>query len=159
MKELNPEIAQDRLDKIASHLNNFESRFDSFIRRFMIDFPVEELVNNVLHKSQKVSKNVMGDDLVELLAGVFAVWTILKSKKMFQETKDPGCILRPHPIQLIAIFRLLNLDSPTNMWKYFTSMIGAGGSHSMPGHLIQVIVVIYDNILFGLMLKQLGRNW
>jgi hypothetical protein len=73
MKVLNPEITQDKLDKIAIYLNKFESRFDSFTKRFMIDLPVEELVNNVLFKSQNVSTNFTENDLVELLAGVFAV--------------------------------------------------------------------------------------
>eukprot|EP01041_Mallomonas_annulata_P005336 gene5336-10674_t len=50
-------------------------------------------------------------DYVEVSAGVFAVWTILSSKDMFKDTNDRSCLIKPHIVQIVAIFCLLGLDS------------------------------------------------
>jgi hypothetical protein len=146
LQELNPDIDKARLDKLEEHSKKFEKHFDFLVKKYMIHDPVQELVQRTTSKtSSKRAACFSADDLVECLAAVFATWTILKSRKMYTENNnDDKCVLKPHPVQLVAIFRMLNLDAPTGFWSSVALGIGLKLKikHEIPGQLIQVYCIL-----------------
>jgi hypothetical protein len=87
-------------------------------------------------------------DYVDLLAWVFALWAIISSQSSSNEIFDRSLLIKPHPVQLIAIFRLLGLDHIDSFWSSFGSLFSRPDS-SVPGHLIQVGTGEGKSILLG----------
>jgi hypothetical protein len=96
---------------------------------------------------------------VDLLALVFAVWTIISSHavldengtigdSLINETVDKTLLLKPHPVQLIAIFRLLGVDRVDSLLTSLINLFSASDD-SVPGHLIQVGTGEGKSVLLG----------
>eukprot|EP01041_Mallomonas_annulata_P001955 gene1955-3795_t len=113
--------------------------------------PLTHLVKHVRERARRFNEKF---DLVEVLAGVFAVWTILSSKDMFKDTNDRSCLIKPHTIQIVAIFCLLGLDRKDGMWRSFSKSFSAFTAAiktqpTLDGHLIQVGTGKGKSILLG----------
>jgi hypothetical protein len=99
-----------------------------------------------------VKKNATCTDLIEILAGVFAYWSLLSTLKSSssntdrKNSKKQMVVMEPHAIQLLAIFRLLELDKPKSWADVLNSLgrtlvsavVGMSFDLKMAGHLIQV---------------------
>eukprot|EP01041_Mallomonas_annulata_P009370 gene9370-19434_t len=156
----NPNVFTNEKKNILKDIyQRYVTAFEGYLKTYLHGYgnsfssqPLEYLIQHILQKSRSFSNKF---DLAELLAGVFAVWTILTSKDMFNDTKDRHCLIKPHPIQLIAIFCLLGLDSKDGMWMTFSSAVRSitgGGKTNQPildGHLIQVGTGEGKSVLLG----------
>eukprot|EP01041_Mallomonas_annulata_P003358 gene3358-6649_t len=154
----NPNIfTASKKDMLKDMFRRYETTFEGFLKTYLHGYgssfssqPLEYLVQHILTKSKSFSNKF---DLVDLLAGVFAVWTILTSKDMYKETNDRCCLIKPHTIQLIAIFCLMGLDTKDGVWSTFSNSLNsfAGGKiqPTLDGHLIQVGTGEGKSILLG----------
>ena len=142
----------------------FDGHFKTHLRSYVLGYegnfhvrPKAELALEVSRKVESVKGNATAMDLVEILASVFAYWSLLSTVGSSSSTAGGGktrrqvVVMEPHVIQLLAIFVLLKLDKPTTTksWTHVISnsigkVMGAttAGRASfeldMTGHLIQV---------------------
>jgi len=151
-------------DKVAKNLkslfDDYEALSNVMLQQYLPGFngfqratPLTELVRATKSKAKSIqprSKNAR-HSLLEVLAGVFAVWTVQTSQQMFQSRSgDEDCLIRPNVVQMLALFRLLGLDCSDGWFNSFLSIFGASADVTvMEGHLIQVGTGEGKSILLG----------
>ena len=113
---------------LKKHCERYQELFNSSFREY-VQTGQEELIQKVFTLVQELGpceianwNNVSKSTLTEIVAGIFATFTIIKSGDSFRrfEERDDGensgaasmdILFRPHNIQVIAIFRLLGIGS------------------------------------------------
>eukprot|EP01041_Mallomonas_annulata_P001680 gene1680-3252_t len=141
--------------------HRYEITFEMYLRTYLSGYSgesfasltpqLQQLVRQILQKSRSFTTKF---DLSDLLAGVFAVWTILSSKDAFKDTNDRSCLIKPHPVQILGIFCLLGLDTKDGIWNKFSNSLavlaGIGSIQpTLDGHLIQIGTGEGKSILLG----------
>jgi hypothetical protein len=159
LRRLNPDMNEPEIDILRGLGVAFDGYFKDHLRSYVLGYegnfnvrPKADLVHEVNRKVTAVKKNVTCTDLIEILAGVFAYWSLLStlgsssSNTDRKNSKKQVVVMEPHIVQLLAIFRLLELDKPKS-WADALNSLGrtlgssvAGMSFDlkMAGHLIQV---------------------
>ena len=90
-------------------------------------------------------------DLVGLLAGICAVWIIMKGKALMRlssgsSEQNQSTLMKPHTVQIIALFRLLKLsksdgalDDARAFWQWLVSpRLASHKVDMMDGHMARV---------------------
>ena len=159
LRRLNPDMNDSQIDILRELGRAFDGYFRDHLRSYVLGYegnfnvrPKADLVREVNRKVTAVKKNATCTDLIEILAGVFAYWSLLStlgsssSNTDRKNSKKQVVVMEPHIVQLLAIFRLLELDKPKS-WADAVNSFGrtlgssvAGMSFDlkMAGHLIQV---------------------
>jgi hypothetical protein len=154
--KLNPMISPQEKASLTDALRDYDIKYTEHLRNYLPGYrqyrvkPQEELIRTLKSSATGSSPN-----MVELLAGIFALWTIMSSRDTYQETKERTCLITPHPVQLIAIFRLLAIDSVRGLISSLLSWMGVSSS-PIPGHLIQVGTGEGKSIILGGLSALLG---
>jgi hypothetical protein len=161
LKRLNSSMTDSQITNLRAMGLAFDGFFKSCLRKYFPGYegnfvvrPKSELVRDIRLKVEEVRRNVTSMDLVEILAGVFVYWSVLSASSS-APTNSSGSgpasqrnvtVIEPHVIQLLAIFRLLELDKArswadrlTDALKTVgTSLAGLTFDLKVAGHLIQV---------------------
>ena len=138
---------------LKTECDRYESLFSKHFENFVQDGH-DELVQHVLATVQDLGvcsvgnwNNAVKTKITEILAGVFATFTIIRSGECFRRFKESSeedasntstdaktLLFRPHSIQIIAILRLLG--------------IGSSG-HFLPNHIMEVRTGEGKSIILG----------
>jgi len=136
-------------DLLGQYLPGFQSGFREVGQ-------LDSLVYSAQEQAKRVGKGPVNDlkqSLLEILASVFTVWTVQTSQQMFQaQNYDSDCLIRPNVVQILALFRLLGLDSSEGWWSSVLNVMRTGRlgtKHNIEGHLIQVGTGEGKSILLG----------
>jgi hypothetical protein len=159
LKKMNPDMNDSQIDILRELVKAFDGYFKHHLRSYVLGYegnfnvrPKADLVREVNRKVTAVKKNATCTDLIEILAGVFAYWSLLSTLKSSssntdrKNSKKKVVVMEPHAIQLLAIFRLLELDKPKSWADVLNSLgrtlvsavVGMSFDLKMAGHLIQV---------------------
>lgn len=89
------------------------------------------------HKAKRLTDfNTVKPDIPKLLAGIFAVWSVNESCSSYKETGEMKYVLKPHPVQVLAIFRLLEIDREGAWTDRARQLVGMGPA--ITNHMIQI---------------------
>ncbi|EAR95155.1 helicase carboxy-terminal domain protein (macronuclear) [Tetrahymena thermophila SB210] len=127
----------DKKDDInKTQLNNFYQRFineyNQYLDKYLTSFEkinFIDLLKEIQNSVNKINKDAFNKTgkieqtsqiiVADLLAGIFCCWTCINSKYYFEsidqsyENKQ-SFLLKPHPSQIVAIFRLLGIGYSKN---------------------------------------------
>ena len=124
------------------------------LNRYLIAPPeeLEQLVENVQAQmsayKRKASWTKLREDLPDILASIFAVWSVSNSVSFYAETKSKNSVLRPHPVQVLSIFRILEVDAPAGVLaKAKVFFLG----EKLKGHLVQIGTGEGKSIILGIL--------
>eukprot|EP01087_Luapelamoeba_hula_P010441 TRINITY_DN276_c0_g2_i2.p1 TRINITY_DN276_c0_g2~~TRINITY_DN276_c0_g2_i2.p1 ORF type:complete len:2599 (-),score=378.72 TRINITY_DN276_c0_g2_i2:48-6866(-) len=110
----------------------FESDFNGYLKVHLMSDQLNVLVDEIKANFGNIPK---------MLAGILALWSVLGSKSHFQQTKKLDCVMRPHANQVLALFRILGLDTKPGLFnvKTWVAMAGLASSPlSLSNHVVQV---------------------
>eukprot|EP01087_Luapelamoeba_hula_P010439 TRINITY_DN276_c0_g1_i1.p1 TRINITY_DN276_c0_g1~~TRINITY_DN276_c0_g1_i1.p1 ORF type:complete len:2464 (-),score=305.43 TRINITY_DN276_c0_g1_i1:82-7473(-) len=129
--------------KLEALYEQFKSEFDKYLQVCLLSDEVTGLVADIQSVrgscSSPISIDRIRDRIPKLLAGIFALWSVLGSRSHYQQTGKMECVMKPHPIQVLAVFRLLGLDLTTSVLDSLFNAIGLSKSqHSLLNHVVQV---------------------
>lgn len=155
LADLNPDISPVMIATLRNALTSYDSVYERHLRAHLPGYdqyrtkPIDHLVKAIQAQAKESSP-----DLVGLLGGIFALWTILSSRQVFAETNSRSCLMKPHPVQLVAIFRLIGIDEAQGgMLSWLVSLVSSmfpkSSSSPIPGHVIQVGTGEGKSILLG----------
>lgn len=148
----NPNVTKAEIDKLKSTYDIYNSCYEENLKSYLKGYGSYKRNNNIGDLVRKIKQNArdakssISNSLTEVLAGVFSLWTIITSETMFEDTKDSSCLIRPHAVQLIAIFRLLGMDKSNSI---FDSILNLIYESKLNGHLIEVGTGEGKSILLG----------
>jgi len=89
------------------------------------------------------------DDIPELLAYIFAEWTITNASSFFEaeECDDRDTyLLKPHPAQIISIFRILKIDQRENIENHLVQIKTGEGKSVVLGVLSSFFALLGINV-------------
>jgi len=133
-------------DLLGHYLPGFQSGFKEVGQLDNLVYSAQEIAKRVERRSVKNIKHC----LLEILASVFTVWTVQTSHQMFvAQNCDSDCLIRPNVVQILALFRLLGLDSADGWWSSMFTYFTGKKEHKIEGHLIQVGTGEGKSILLG----------
>jgi hypothetical protein len=147
--KLNPNMPPDSAPALLRLGTLFSDQYEAALKQYLEGYgtsftykPLHRLVESVQRRAQECRTNPSPNDIVFMLSGIFATWTVMSSSDMFtSSSQDPDCVTKPHPIQLIAIFRLLGIDSADGFWTTIYKAVGLK-QKVLEGHLIQVSSIL-----------------
>ena len=114
-------------DKLLQSYWGFEERYKFFLAEYLaVDADLNDLVHHIIAISSKLGPinctNGWGKDvksnLPTIIAGVFAVFTVLKSAASYNRIEDEELgekiLMKPHNIQVLTLLCLLGCGDPTS---------------------------------------------
>jgi len=107
------ELLRKRYEEYKKFEAQFSNKYIQGFGGFAKAEPPEKLIQQMKDLTRRHWSNPLKpEDCVQLLAGIFTVWTVQTSQNMFQSSNNNiDCLIRPNVAQLLALFRLLGLDS------------------------------------------------
>eukprot|EP00054_Salpingoeca_dolichothecata_P030815 m.253918 g.253918 ORF g.253918 m.253918 type:complete len:1412 (+) comp26724_c1_seq1:3775-8010(+) len=161
-------VSDTAIDTLRELYNKFSTTFDSYLEEYLTGLVTKDLstlVQNIKKQSQEVSAErdyaKIRTAIPTLLAGLFAAWTIHTSGDAFRKTRpvNPNVLIKPHPVQIVAIFRLLSVEAKAEgmlgqLKSFVSSAVSSitGGrllAERLAGHLVQVGTGEGKSILLG----------
>jgi len=154
-------VSEKEIKALKSLYTHYENNSNQLLQQYLPGFsgfgsayPLNRLVNEIKSRAKTVMHRATRENLLQLLAGIFAVWTVQTSQHMFEARGgDKDCLIRPNVVQLLAIFRLLGLDNTsTGFWcalQAIGSSLGFSNTVEFDGHVIQVGTGEGKSILLG----------
>ena len=126
-------LSQQQTANLEAHYAKYDAKYKKMLQEHFTTKAVSEMVAEAL----------AGADVVEIIAGICAVWSLTGSSA---DHDDSSSIIRPHAVQILSIFVLLGLDT--------------GKDLSVSGHLIQVKTGQGKSVLLGVLATLLAiRGW
>lgn len=172
-------LSQHESETIKALYGCYEASLEKYLKSYLRGydtFSAPENGDDVL--ADKLLRDVCGDvnspragpkqkaHLVDLLAGICAVWIIMKGKQLMrlfsgssEENQKKNTLMKPHTVQIIALFRLLRLtesegafklDDVDAFWQRLVSPRLA--SHAvMDGHMARVGTGEGKSVILGIL--------
>ncbi|CAF0717694.1 unnamed protein product [Brachionus calyciflorus] len=113
-------VSKDQLEK---RYNDFDTEYHALVKRNISSISNTKTLDKLINETKKIlninnKRKIFGTDIKnkipKLVAHIFALWT-LKNTKYYNEMKEvpnkDAYLLKPHPAQVIAIFRLLGVGT------------------------------------------------
>jgi hypothetical protein len=145
------------VELLAKALDEFSTHFDMLLSRYLMAPPIEldQFVSDFLHEIDSYKRNwsKIKEKMPQILASVFAVWSVSNSASFFAETKDKNSVLRPHPIQILSLLRMFEIDAEKG-WTGAVMDTLRGVfflSAGLKGHLIQIGTGEGKSIILGVL--------
>ena len=111
----------------------------------------------IVNKVKILVKNNPKQNLAEIVANIFALWSLTNSELEFiSKTQDLDYFKKPHPVQMISIFMLLSFNKPSKHFENQLIEIRTGEGKSITLGVCAIIfalmgyqadVVCYSKIL------------
>ena len=152
--KLNADLKAEEADKLLGLLRKFRARYEQLLDQYLYAFappPLEELVSLTKRKATAPGQRsfsrsylAVSEDLPGILAGIFAVWSTQTSRDSYSKTNKVEAVRKPHPVQLLAIFRMLSMDSGENskfaqVWDWFKRSVATSlPQDKFNGHLVEL---------------------
>ena len=144
-KSINTKVLEKEYDKFESEYRELVDKYlkeelnlDPLISNISIKAAnARELIQNLRNKQKNAWNNEIKDILVELIANVFAVWTLDNSKYYFdtksqKSVDDPKSYLKqPKAAQKVSVLRLLSVDNKKSKLARHLVQIGTGEGKSL----------------------------
>lgn len=129
----------------------YSTRFETHLSKYLLlsTSDLDELVNQVSDSfaaNRRSNWNDIREHIPVMLAGILAVWSISNSKSFYQQTKNKNSVLRPHPVQVFSLLRILEVDAVTS-WTSKARVFFMGDK--LKGHLIQIGTGEGKSIILG----------
>jgi len=143
------------VELLSKALDEFTKHFNDHLKRYLLASPsqLDEFVTEFLDEMASHSKIRNWAKLKErlpcVLACVFAVWSISNSASFYAETKDPHSILRPHPVQILSLLRMFEVDTEKGWIDTLKGVFFL--SDGLKGHLIQIGTGEGKSIILGVL--------
>jgi len=143
-------IKGDELDE--KKLENDFSVFNSVYEKLLVEYlqpkiKFEKFISNLRLITNKVKVGnssklkwdlYIREKIPEVVAYIFALWTLLNAGSYFESKNERNFLFLPHPSQVISIFRLLGLGYKQKFLDKFLDFTGLLASESLHNNLIQI---------------------
>ena len=122
-------------EKLKKEFNNYNSIYKNLIDNYLrpnVDYRsfisnLKTVVNKVKPNVENHNKidwdNYIKDELPNIIAYLFALWTLLNSENYFNY-KEKNSLFLPHPAQVIAIFRMLGIGYNDGFFTKVKKFVG-----------------------------------
>jgi hypothetical protein len=141
LKQLN-DLSDAQIGRLKDAHTSYVATYETFLSQYLIGYQPGVRAKSLDILVSEIQKIARGENpqnrLTDLLAGVFALWTIKTSEENFQESNETIDLKQPHVLQVLAIFRLLGLDEGTSFLSSLFQLFTGASSRSISGHLIQM---------------------
>ena len=146
-------ISGENLDKVL-----LRKRFEEYEKEYqtLIDTYLEITINFKKLETDLLCKHAVGqpsdglkwnkamkDNVPSLLAHIFALWTLKNSAFYFEADKQNSYLFKPHPAQIISIFRVLSIDNGKAQLENNLAQIGTGEGKSVTLAAVASILAFY----------------
>ena len=142
----------------SQNLKNLYQQFDEQYKFLLGIHLTNPSFDDIVSQVRKIATDgKIRSNLPSLLANIFALWTLTKSDlKLVLESKDYEYLMKPHPVQVLSIFRLLSAERPNKNIENHLAEIKTGEGKSITLGVCAIIfalmgyhvdVVSYSNIL------------
>jgi uncharacterized membrane protein YgcG len=151
-------ISDECLESLQLEYEKYSAKFDAHLEKYLTDYspePLSKLVTKVVRRGRQMDGKDYREvkaQIPELLAGVFAIWSIDSTGALFKATRRKEVLIQPHPVQVVAILRLLGVDQSANgSFSAIASFLGLQSDEQLlpPGHFVQVGTGEGKSILLG----------
>ena len=153
---------ESECDRMNNLLKRYQETEESHLRRYLkgyADFSCASetaFVRQLHDQAQALHQTWQPIPIIELLAGIGAVWTITASGKEFWDSgRKKETLLRLHNVQVIGLIRLLKLSEEGQDLFEFVGRFVSQGRASRPmmanGHMIQVGTGEGKSVLLGVL--------
>ncbi|EFA77015.1 hypothetical protein PPL_09767 [Heterostelium album PN500] len=138
------------MDILKSSYDSFSIKHQEMVDKLKVN-KYQDVLKEIVSNSKKLSLRIpkymdletSREDVINLLAHIFAIWTISKSGESYVALKfDPNVLLRPHHFQVLAIMRLLGIDKHVSLMKKTPTLNLIGvipDSIPLDNHLIEIL--------------------
>jgi len=134
--------------KLLREFNTFDKIYNGLVDSYLSKIArvglkvIDQLVQEVTQKASSYWASTSNfswtssvkSGITEILACVFAIWTLQNSEFYFQSTdssSDRAYLLQPHSAQVIGLLRLLSVDDPSAHLANHFVQIGTGEGKSI----------------------------
>ncbi|EFA77010.1 helicase [Heterostelium album PN500] len=128
---------------LKSSYDSFCAQYQTIVEREVVKYQdaAKNIVTNAKMIAARIPKKIQSEtsreNVISLLAHIFAMWTVSKSGESYVALKfDPTVLIRPHHAQVLAIMRLLGIDTKESWIK---SKLGMTGGSPFDNHLIEIL--------------------
>ncbi len=142
--------------RIENLLKRYQETEESHLRRYLkgyADFssaPESALIRDLNHQAHNLHQTWQPIPIIELLAGIGAIWTITASGKEFWDSgRKKETLLRLHTVQVIGLIRLLKLSQEKQ--HCFFGLVALDQKLMTEGHMIQVGTGEGKSVLLGVL--------
>eukprot|EP01087_Luapelamoeba_hula_P009891 TRINITY_DN2588_c0_g1_i2.p1 TRINITY_DN2588_c0_g1~~TRINITY_DN2588_c0_g1_i2.p1 ORF type:complete len:2562 (+),score=268.54 TRINITY_DN2588_c0_g1_i2:39-7724(+) len=141
----------------ADELDKLYSKFQIFFGRYLDDWLLADslggLVNDIKSlrgQACPIAIDQIRKKVPELVAGISALWSILGSRTHYQQSRKKECVMRPHAIQVLTIFRILGLGIKSGLVNKARAAT-RGPSYSLQNHAVQVATGEGKSVILGIL--------
>ena len=156
-----PEAECQRLQALLEHYQETE---ENLLKRHLKGYAGFDclsetaLVRQLFEKAQALLQTWQPIPIIELLAGIGAIWTITTSGKEFLDSgRKKETLLRLHTVQVMGLIRLLKLSGKeehmlVHVGRFMTGgLVPVGQKLMADGHMIQVGTGEGKSVLLGVL--------
>jgi hypothetical protein len=153
-----PEAECERMSHLLKRYHEIE---ESLLKRFLrgyADFAVSPdaaLVRQLHNDARALGQTWQPIPIIDILAGIGAVWTITASGKEFHDSgRKKETLLRLHNVQVIGLIRLLKLSEEEKLFAKVGRVVTFGTLSQKimsNGHMIQVGTGEGKSVLLGVL--------
>lgn len=134
-------------ESFATYQETFKYIVDNYLQ-YPVDRAVTYIKTNIIKLKGK-SSSELRNKLVRLIAGVSAVWAIQNTPKDF------GSNMQPHPAQIFAVMRFLQIENPDDgLFRTFCRLLGGGNNAAAlrqgDSHMAQVLTGQGKSMVLGI---------
>jgi hypothetical protein len=148
-------------ERISHLLKRYHETEESLLKRFLRGYgdfsvsPDTALVRQLHHDAQALGQTWQPIPIIDILAGIGAIWTIIASGKEFNDSgRKKETLLRLHNVQVIGLIRLLKLSEEENLYARVSNVVTFGllsQKLMSNGHMIQVGTGEGKSVLLGVL--------
>lgn len=147
------DLGKSKDSKKETMFSEFPDLQNRIKAKLNVDIFAGSRANKQRYKSETIIwPSSVKEKLHELIADLFALWSLKNSAQTYYEvyfdenstSKDMNAyILRPHATQVLSIFRLLGVDSPSLHLEHHLVQIGTGEGKSVTLAIIAMVLALY----------------
>ena len=108
--------------------------------------------------AQKIRNSVDTDTPQAIVAGVFAVWSLDSCRDVAHERGSTPPMMRPLPVQVLAIFRMLGVDQDGWFERMKRKIMGGGAVSMIRNHLVQIKTGEGKSVVLGVLATVLALS-
>ena len=142
MAKLNKMGAQDKKTLWEAYVS-FSYEYEAVLRRSAFLKTGAKLAKKVALDAKRYARS---EDYPRLVATIFAVWSLGGS-----DGSSETVPMRPHPVQVMGIFKLLGMDTAVHSLAKIMKSLIAGGAKALSSQLLQVKTGEGKSVLLGVL--------
>lgn len=145
IRDTNRDLTKERLQTLSDMTDSFYATYNELMTEYLYSetpASLDALVIKVKAQCKQLMDMAASDfsslrqHLLQIMAGVCTSWSVNGSKQSYKEEKDKEVVITPHPVQVLAILRLLGADQPLSFWSRW--LWKKPSDKLMQGHVVEV---------------------